>query len=79
MMDLTTYENMSALHAALPETMRPVLVNLWRRHTYGTDTNEHRTRVRKALPELWLPLLAVTVPNVNLLARWERDHGYQSR
>jgi hypothetical protein len=79
MSDLTTYENMSALHATLPETMRPVLVNYWRRLTWGTDTNDHRVRVRRALPSLWAPLFPVTVPDVNTLNRWERDHGYQSR
>lgn len=76
---LTTYENMSALAAAMPTDDRDVLVAMWRRHTYGLPLTWHRSYVRRVVDPLWRHLLAVTMPDVATLNRWERDHGYVSR
>lgn len=78
-MNLTTYENMSALAAAMPVEHRDLLVGLWRRRTYGWPITWHAACVRKYLSPLWRDLLAVTMPDVATLNRWERDHGYVSR
>lgn len=77
--DLTVYENMSILAEALPVNDRDVLVGLWRRRTYGESVVWHTAYVIERLPPLWSDVLAVTMPSVRVLNRWERDHGYQSR
>jgi len=79
MTKLETYENMSALAAAIRPDARDALVGMWRRMTWGQSLTWHRPFVRDAVPVLWRDLLAVTIPDVATLNRWERDHGYQSR
>lgn len=74
--DKGTYENMDTLYAALAadRTAQRVLVSLWRRQVYGMATMDHLRRVQALVPELWRDLVAVTVPNVNVLRKWEGDH-----
>lgn len=79
MADLRTYENMDLLAGSMDFIMRRVLVNYWRQRLWETATHEHRTRARAAVPELWRTVFDVTLPDINTLARWERDHGYVSR
>lgn len=80
MMDYRTiYENMDALAAAMPREHRDALVSLWRRRTMGLPLTWHTGFVTRHLNPLWRDLLAVTMPDVATLNRWERDHGYQSR
>lgn len=79
MRDLMTYENMDALAAAIRPDARDALVSMWRRMTWGLPLTWHRPYVRAAVPVLWRDLLAVTIPDVATLNRWERDHGYVSR
>jgi len=79
MRDLTTYENMDALAAAIRPDARDVLVSLWRRRVMGLPLTWHLPTVVAAVPSLWRDLIAVTMPDVATLNRWERDHGYVSR
>lgn len=79
MRDLTTYENMDVLHAAIDPRWRDVLVGLWRRNLMGLPLTWHLPTVRDAVPPLWRDLIAVTMPNAATLNRWEKDHGYVSR
>lgn len=79
MRDLRTYENMDALATAIASDKRDVLVSLWRRRIMGLPLTWHLPTVRDAIPALWRPLLAVTIPDAATLNRWERDHGYVSR
>lgn len=71
-----TYERMDTLFSALAgnEAAQAVLVSLWRKQVWGFATMEHLRRVESLMPELWRDLVAVTVPNVNILNRWENDH-----
>jgi hypothetical protein len=79
--DLATYENMDVIYASLAHdrTAQAVLVSLWRKQVWGMATMEHLRRVQAMVPEFWRDMVAVTVPNINVLNRWESDHGYVSR
>jgi hypothetical protein len=72
---------MDVIYASLADdpTGQEVLVSLWRRQVWGFATHEHLRRVVALVPELWRDLVPVTVPTINVLNRWERDHGYVSR
>lgn len=78
---LRTYENMDVIFASLAHdlTGQAVLVSLWRKHVWGFATQEHLRRVEAMVPELWRDLVAITVPDINILNRWEADHGYRTR
>jgi hypothetical protein len=67
------------LAAAMPADDRDVLVTMWRRRTWGLSVAWHAPYVRARVAPLWRDLLAVTMPDVATLDRWERDHGYVSR
>lgn len=79
--DKRTYENMDTLWALLVNdpSGQQVLLSLWRRQVWGMATMQHLRRVQALVPALWREAVACTVPAINVLNRWEADHGYTKR
>ena len=66
------FENMDVLAGAMPDhTAVTLLVRVWRRRTYGFDVRPELALIRELAGPLWAELVDVTLPDGDLIDRWE--------